>query len=61
MSENCACAHNLDGSVSTFLCSVHAVQDPCLTFAQVTGKRRRGSVKNGKCSNCGWVDKRVVV
>ena len=50
----CVCAHNNDGSVTTMLCSLHASQDPCLTMAQVTGKRRKGSIVRGTCTACGW-------
>lgn len=51
----CCCAHNVDGSVTTMLCPLHADDDPCATKASVTGRRRRGSISaKGKCSNCGW-------
>lgn len=50
----CSCARHNDGSVTTSLCPLHAEQDPCLTMATVTGKRRRGSVVRGVCSACGW-------
>lgn len=53
-SVRCACARNSDGSVTTILCPLHAEQDPCLTMARVTGKRRRGSVVRGVCSACNW-------
>lgn len=53
-SPTCVCAHNRDGSVTTMLCSVHADQDPCLTMARTTGKRRHGSIVRGRCTNCGW-------
>lgn len=52
----CSCAHNNDGSVTTMLCPLHADQDPCLTMAQVTGNRRKGSIINGVCTNCGWTE-----
>lgn len=50
----CACAHNQDGSVTTMLCPAHAETDPCLTMASVTGKRRKGTITKGSCTNCGW-------
>lgn len=50
----CACARNRDGSRTTMLCPTHADQDPCLTMAQVTGRRRKGTIRNGVCTNCGW-------
>lgn len=50
----CCCAHHDDGSVTTFLCPLHADDDPCLTMARVTGKRRRGTIKRGTCTACGW-------
>jgi hypothetical protein len=56
---NCACAHNTDGTVTATLCRVHATNDPCATFARITGKRRRGSIVRGCCTACGWTDKRA--
>jgi hypothetical protein len=54
MSEmRCCCAHNTDGSVTTMLCPIHADQDPCLTMAQVTGRRRSGTIRRGVCTSCG--------
>lgn len=53
----CACSTNRDGTTTTFLCPVHATQDPCHTKAQITGRRRRGSVERGCCSHCGWTVK----
>lgn len=50
----CACAINRDGTKTTILCPVHADVDPCFTKAQVTGKRRKGTIRNGCCTNCGW-------
>ena len=49
----CACAHNLDGSVTTLLCPAHATTDPCLTLSRVTGRRRRGTIRRGTCTACG--------
>lgn len=49
----CACAHHDDGTVTTFLCPVHAETDPCLTKAQVTGRRRNGTIRRGVCTACG--------
>lgn len=54
VAARCTCAHHNDGSITMRLCRVHADQDPCLTMAQVTGKRRRGSIVRGVCSACGW-------
>lgn len=51
---NCSCAHNKDGSTTTILCPQHADTDPCLTMSRVTGKRRKGSIKHGTCTNCNW-------
>jgi len=53
MTRTCVCARHDDSSVTTFLCPLHADVDPCLTMAQVTGRRRKGSIRNGVCSNCG--------
>lgn len=50
----CACAKNSDGTATTLHCPTHADQDPCATMAQVTGKRRKGSIRRGQCSRCGW-------
>jgi len=50
----CSCAHNTDGTVTTFLCPIHANNDPCATMARVTGKRRTGTIKRGTCTHCGW-------
>ena len=63
MAENfqppCVCAHHKDGSVTTSICPQHADSDPCADMAFVTGTRRKGSIKNGVCSNCGWDAHRV--
>ena len=53
----CACATNRDGSVTTFLCPVHADVDPCYTRSRVTGKRRTGTIRRGVCTNCGHTSK----
>ena len=50
---NCACARNTDGSRTTMLCPVHADRDPCLTVSLVTGRRRKGTIRRGSCTNCG--------
>lgn len=50
----CSCAHHKDGSVTTMLCPAHAKTDPCITTAQVTGKRRKGTITRGRCTNCNW-------
>ena len=49
----CSCAHNTDGTTTTTLCPLHAETDPCLTVARVTGKRRKGTIRRGVCTNCG--------
>ena len=54
-SAKCACATNGDGSVTTLLCPIHAEDDPCVTKATVTGRRRHGSIQGGCCSRCGWM------
>ncbi len=51
--KTCTCARNDDGTVTRFLCSVHADTDPCLTMARVTGRRRVGSITRGTCTACG--------
>ncbi len=52
--ERCSCAKNADGSRTTMLCPAHADSDPCETMALVTGKRRKGTIRSGRCTNCGW-------
>lgn len=54
----CACATYADGSTHTFLCPLHADQDPCLSKSLITGKRRKGTIKSGTCTHCGWTHKR---
>lgn len=49
----CCCAHNTDGSTTTILCPEHAAVDPCWTKSRVTGKRRKGTIRRGTCTNCG--------
>ncbi|MFE6967014.1 hypothetical protein ACFVAJ_18020 [Agromyces sp. NPDC057679] len=56
--DGCACAVNSDRSTTTMLCSIHADTDPCLTVAQVTGKRRKGTIRSGRCTACGWTETR---
>jgi hypothetical protein len=51
--RRCVCARHTDGSVTTFLCPVHADTDPCLTMASVTGRRRTGTIRRGVCTSCG--------
>jgi hypothetical protein len=51
----CVCARHDDGSVTTFLCPVHADTDPCLTMSAVTGRRRTGTIRRGVCTACGHV------
>lgn len=53
VAPRCACAINADGSTTTMLCPVHADTDPCLKMAQVTGRRRKGTIRRGTCTNCG--------
>lgn len=50
----CRCARYDDGSVTTMLCPLHADTDPCATRASVTGRRRKGRIRHGVCTNCGW-------
>jgi hypothetical protein len=50
----CACAHHADGSRTTMLCPMHADTDPCLTKSLVTGRRRKGTIRRGICTHCGW-------
>ena len=52
--ERCSCAKNADGTRTTFLCPTHADSDPCETTSRVTGKRRKGTIRGGRCTNCGW-------
>jgi hypothetical protein len=53
LTRTCVCARHADGSVTTFLCPVHADTDPCLTMARVTGRRRTGTIRRGVCTSCG--------
>jgi hypothetical protein len=53
---DCSCAVNLDGTRTTIRCAVHAEQDPCYTTSQVTGRRRRGTIRAGRCTRCGWTE-----
>lgn len=50
----CFCATYQDGSRGKTLCPEHADTDPCLTKSLVTGKRRKGTIKRGTCTSCGW-------
>lgn len=50
----CSCATHTDGSTTNLLCPVHADTDPCATTSRVTGKRRKGTVRRGTCTACGW-------
>lgn len=50
----CACADYNDGSVFRGNCALHADQDPCYWTSRITGKRRKGTIKRGTCTNCGW-------
>src|SRR5574343_1803867 len=51
----CACAPAADGTATaTMLCPRHADEDPCATLASVTGRRRKGPVRGGTCTSCGW-------
>jgi hypothetical protein len=54
---SCSCATNTDGTKTALLCPVHATTDPCETMSAVTGKRRRGTIRQGCCSHCHWQDK----
>lgn len=55
----CVCVTHSDGSVTTMLCPQHATEDPCATMAAVTGQRRRGTIRNGTCTACGWSAKKT--
>ena len=50
---NCICRHYSDGSVYKENCPLHAPQDPCAVTAQITGRRRKGTIRKGVCTNCG--------
>jgi len=50
----CACATYADGSRHATLCAPHAADDPCLTASRITGKRRKGTIRRGVCTFCGW-------
>lgn len=50
----CVCPTYNDGSVYHGTCALHATQDPCLTMSLITGTRRKGTIKSGTCTNCGW-------
>lgn len=54
VAPSCVCARNTDGSVTTLLCPAHADADPCASMAAVTGRRRKGTVRSGVCTRCGW-------
>lgn len=54
MTPNCACARHDDDSITTSLCPVHATEDPCLTESRITRRRRKGTIRRGVCTNCGW-------
>lgn len=50
---SCSCTRNSDGTVTSLACPAHATYDPCAMFAAVTGKRRKGTIRKGICTNCG--------
>jgi len=50
----CSCAYNTDGTTTTMMCPLHADTDPCATVAQVTGRRRKGTIRRGTCTACHW-------
>lgn len=54
VANRCACSRHADGSVTTMLCPTHAESDPCETKSSVTGRRRKGTIRRGVCTNCGW-------
>lgn len=54
----CSCRGFDDGSVYRSLCPVHADSDPCLTMSQVTGRRRKGTIRRGVCTACGHDSRR---
>lgn len=56
--NGCACARHDDGSVTTFLCPIHADTDPCLTMSLWSGRRRKGTIRRGVCTSCGHNSRR---
>lgn len=50
----CVCAYTEDGDAITWVCPKHADTDPCLQSSLITGKRRKGTIRRGVCTNCGW-------
>ena len=57
--DRCACARHDDGSVTTSLCPIHADTDPCWTLARITGRRRKGTIRGGVCTSCGYDESRT--
>ena len=55
ISPKCACARYTDGSITTFSCPLHSTIDPCLRMANITGRRRKGTIRRGACTTCGHV------
>lgn len=55
--SRCSCAKNNDGTVTTIMCPTHADTDPCLMASLVTGRRRKGTIRRGVCTNCGHTSK----
>lgn len=50
----CTCARHADGTTSPTFCPTHAGTDPCIILHAITGRRRRGTIRNGTCTACGW-------
>ena len=55
---HCICLHYSDGSVYKENCPLHATLDPCAVTAQITGRRRKGTIRRGVCTNCGHDERR---
>ncbi len=55
MSAACVCARDESGAVTSDLfCALHSSEDPCLRVSRIMGRRRKGSIKRGVCTHCGW-------
>lgn len=57
--RGCACSVTSRGTLSSStLCPLHAAEDPCQTQSQITGRRRKGTLRHRKgcssCTSCGW-------
>ena len=56
MSAPCYCATYDDGSTLRSHCPTHADSDPCYWTAAITRTRRKGTIRRGVCTSCGWTE-----